>query len=190
MNDVLVEVCRQEGFDSVTTARNVYVDGDYDLVEAMESAGLKLPLICKSGVSAGQSDSHIMTVVFNKEGLRELKGPIVLQEYLNHYETLYKVFVLGDDLHIACRASLESVDPSCHLAAMGNVTFDSQKSFPSFSKPGVFLNNTVDIPHTSSEELLQVRLVHLLYMDPHISAVSLSRLTIIVSFHGYPHRVN
>ncbi len=56
----------------------------------------RFPFICKSAVSAGQSDSHIMTVVFNKEGLSDMSAPILLQEYINHYGQIYKVFVLGD----------------------------------------------------------------------------------------------
>ena len=38
---------------------------------------------------------------------------------------------------------------------MANVTFDSQKPLPSFSKPGTFISSSVDQLSVSSEELLK-----------------------------------
>jgi hypothetical protein len=58
------------------------------------------PAMAKSLVAAGSVESHEMGVVFNSEGLKKFKRPIILQEYFNHDAVIEKVSsCLGNSGH-------------------------------------------------------------------------------------------
>ncbi|TKY70034.1 Inositol-tetrakisphosphate 1-kinase 1 [Spatholobus suberectus] len=46
---------------------------------------LKFPVIAKPLVADGSAKSHKMALVFNHDGLNELRPPIVVQEFVNHW---------------------------------------------------------------------------------------------------------
>ncbi|KAI5659739.1 hypothetical protein M9H77_28532 [Catharanthus roseus] len=70
---------------------------------------LKFPVIAKPLVADGSANSHQMSLVFNKEGLKGLNPPVVLQEFVNHGGVIFKVYVAGD--HVTCvkRKSLRDI---------------------------------------------------------------------------------
>ncbi|KAF3335984.1 inositol-tetrakisphosphate 1-kinase 1 [Carex littledalei] len=93
---------------------------DSGLVEA-----LGFPIIAKPLVADGTARSHKMSLVFSREGLHQLKPPLVLQEFVNHGGVIFKVYVVGT--HVTCvkRRSLPDVSKETLLQcpAEGSVSF-------------------------------------------------------------------
>lgn len=56
----------------------------------------------------GSSESHQMAIIFNEEGLADIKPPCVAQTFVNHNAVLYKIFVLGDQYFVVERPSLKN----------------------------------------------------------------------------------
>jgi len=70
---------------------------------------LHFPILSKPIRACGTPDSHKMSVVFDREALKTLQFPCILQEYINHGAVVYKIFVLGDVVHCVARPSLRSL---------------------------------------------------------------------------------
>ncbi|KAI4314499.1 hypothetical protein L6164_027402 [Bauhinia variegata] len=70
---------------------------------------LKFPVIAKPLVADGSAKSHKMALVFNHDGLNQLKPPIVLQEFVNHGGVIFKVYVVGEYVKCVKRKSLPDV---------------------------------------------------------------------------------
>jgi Inositol 1,3,4-trisphosphate 5/6-kinase ATP-grasp domain len=51
-----------------------------------------------------------MGIAFNETGLRKFQTPLLLQEYLNHDRSLFKVFTLGDWFDVVTRSSLPNLE--------------------------------------------------------------------------------
>ena len=66
-------------------------------------------LIAKPLTAAGTKSSHHMGIVLAKDGLQRLKLPCLLQEYANHGEKLFKVYILGDSVWVFSRDSLPNL---------------------------------------------------------------------------------
>lgn len=97
-----------------------------DAVGLIESHGLKYPVIAKSLWADGRPGSHDIAVIWSNQGLEQLlcpnnqehdetrvskdatrlKAPVLLEQYVNHGECLFKVYVLGDQHVIVTRPSL------------------------------------------------------------------------------------
>ncbi|XP_061365678.1 inositol-tetrakisphosphate 1-kinase 1-like [Gastrolobium bilobum] len=71
---------------------------------------LKFPVIAKPLVADGSAKSHKMALVFKHDGLKELKPPIVLQEFVNHGGVIFKVYVVGEHVKCVKRKSLPDVE--------------------------------------------------------------------------------
>jgi len=93
---------------------------------------LRYPLIAKPLPAAGTKKSHCMGIVLNPKGLVKIETPCILQEYANHCATLYKVYVLGDDIHVFSRPSLPDLPSKPSELDLLNpyVEFDSQRPYP------------------------------------------------------------
>lgn len=116
----------------------------HKVLKHIENASLTFPLIVKPLTAAGTVESHRMMVVMARSGLKRVQFPCLLQEYANHDEILYKVYVLGDIVKVFPRPSFPNlpvgeslVDSEYkghrHLEAC--FEFDSQGIYP---KPGDF----------------------------------------------------
>lgn len=84
----------------------------YDAAALSDSgllAALRFPLIAKPLVADGTAKSHKMSLVYHREGLRKLRPPLVLQEFVNHGGVLFKVYVVGDRATCVRRSSLPDV---------------------------------------------------------------------------------
>lgn len=68
------------------------------------------PMIGKSTLSGGCSESHEMGVVFNLNNLDRFKRPVLVQEYLNHDGIIFKIFVIGSELSTKVKASLPNFE--------------------------------------------------------------------------------
>jgi hypothetical protein len=79
-------------------------------------------LVVKTIVACGTSDSHEMAIIFdvphlheviiNKENKYKIPLPVVVQQYINHNATLYKVYVLAEDTFVQARESIRDFEPS------------------------------------------------------------------------------
>ncbi|XP_058843553.1 inositol-tetrakisphosphate 1-kinase-like [Acipenser ruthenus] len=78
-----------------------------DTLEQIEKHRLTFPFICKTRVAHG-TNSHEMAIIFNEEGLKDIKPPCVIQSFINHNAVLYKVFVVGESYTVVERPSLKN----------------------------------------------------------------------------------
>jgi inositol-1,3,4-trisphosphate 5/6-kinase/inositol-tetrakisphosphate 1-kinase len=107
----------------------------YDAAALSDSgllAALRFPLIAKPLVADGTAKSHKMSLVYHREGLRKLRPPLVLQEFVNHGGVIFKVYVVG--AHVTCvkRRSLPDVssDVLQDASAEGSLSFSQVSNLP------------------------------------------------------------
>lgn len=79
------------------------------LADEIDMAGFEYPLIAKPLTAAGTKSSHHMGIVLARDGLQRLKTPCLLQEYANHGQKLFKVYVLGESVWVFSRESLPNL---------------------------------------------------------------------------------
>jgi len=79
------------------------------LADEIDDSGFEYPLIAKPLTAAGTKSSHHMGIVLARDGLQRLKTPCLLQEYANHGQTLFKVYVLGESVWVFSRESLPNL---------------------------------------------------------------------------------
>lgn len=84
-------------------------DGCDVLANEIDNAGFEYPLIAKPLTAAGTKSSHHMGIVLARDGLQRLKTPCLLQEYANHGEKLFKVYVLGNSVWVYSRDSMPNL---------------------------------------------------------------------------------
>ena len=84
-------------------------DGCNELANEIDTLQFSYPLIAKPLTAAGTKTSHHMGIVLARDGLQRLKTPCILQEYANHGEKLFKVYVLGDSVWVFSRESLPNL---------------------------------------------------------------------------------
>lgn len=87
----------------------------------LEKANVSYPFICKPIVGHGTL-AHDMLIVFNEKSLKDCKPPSVAQSFVNHNGVLYKIFVVGDAIHICERPSLKNFNAS---EGQDTIFFDS-----------------------------------------------------------------
>ncbi|GAB1600541.1 inositol-tetrakisphosphate 1-kinase-like [Argonauta hians] len=75
----------------------------------LKAANMKFPFVCKPQVAQGEILSHEMAIIFNEEGLKDVRPPCVAQSFISHNAVLYKVFVVGDEQFICERPSLKNL---------------------------------------------------------------------------------
>ena len=119
------------------------------------STMLTFPLIAKPLVAAGTVQSHKMIIIRRRDGMDKITIPCLLQEYVNHNEQLFKVYVLGDHVWVFARQSLPDL-PHGEGSTSDNMEyddsfleFDSQKTYPSLSD--FHINTTTTTTTTSTD---------------------------------------
>ncbi|KAH9322092.1 hypothetical protein KI387_016731 [Taxus chinensis] len=98
-----------EGNETFEVPRQNVVEKYEELTDLKILEGLKFPVIAKPLVANGTAISHSMSLVFNSKGLKTLKPPLVLQEFVNHGGVIFKVYVVGDFVKCVKRNSLPDV---------------------------------------------------------------------------------
>ncbi|CAN6231614.1 unnamed protein product [Urochloa humidicola] len=93
---------------AVATPKQIIVSGD-GAESAASAAVLRFPLIAKPVEVDGSAASHDLCLVYRGEGLRGIRTPVVLQEFVNHGGVLFKVYVVGDHATCVGRSSLPDV---------------------------------------------------------------------------------
>ncbi|KAK4886343.1 hypothetical protein RN001_002614 [Aquatica leii] len=74
----------------------------------LESNNINFPFICKPALGHGSKQAHEMLIVFNKDSLHLCKPPCVVQTFINHNATLYKIYIVGDQYCYIDRPSLKN----------------------------------------------------------------------------------
>jgi inositol-1,3,4-trisphosphate 5/6-kinase/inositol-tetrakisphosphate 1-kinase len=98
------------------------------LPQRLQQAQLQVPLIVKPLIAAGTKQSHYMTIVLQDKAIQHIPPKSLIQEYVNHNATLYKVYVLGESIHVYQRPSLPNLPVGS--GAIDVVEFDSQRPYP------------------------------------------------------------
>ncbi|KAF8410291.1 hypothetical protein HHK36_002817 [Tetracentron sinense] len=77
--------------------------------DAVNKAGLVLPLVAKPLVVDGSAKSHELSLAYDQYSLSKLEPPLVLQEFVNHGGVLFKVYIVGEAIKVVRRFSLPDV---------------------------------------------------------------------------------
>lgn len=113
------------------------------IAQRLRDAQMTYPLIAKPLQAAGTKISHHMTVLLQESSLDRIQNSFcLLQEYANHDGVLYKVYVLGNNVHVYQRPSLPNLPPlyrdgGSRSQGPSYVDFDSQRPYPRLSAFGV-----------------------------------------------------
>eukprot|EP00013_Stygamoeba_regulata_P021228 CAMPEP_0177657038 /NCGR_PEP_ID=MMETSP0447-20121125/15950_1 /TAXON_ID=0 /ORGANISM="Stygamoeba regulata, Strain BSH-02190019" /LENGTH=317 /DNA_ID=CAMNT_0019161323 /DNA_START=57 /DNA_END=1007 /DNA_ORIENTATION=- len=100
-----------DGVANVRTSRFIELrEIPAELSSVLAGAELSYPIICKTLAACGSAESHDMGIAFNEDGLRAFAAPLLLQEYVNHDRSLFKVFTLGDWFDVVTRSSLPNLE--------------------------------------------------------------------------------
>lgn len=112
----------------------------------LEEANVCYPFICKPIVGHGTL-AHDMLIIFNEKSLKDCKAPSVAQSFINHNGVLYKIFIVGDAIHVCERPSLKNFKAS---QEQDTIFFDSTL----ISKVGGKNSLTVLDPEDQNKEKL------------------------------------
>ncbi|KAL3924642.1 MAG: hypothetical protein SGARI_005994 [Bacillariaceae sp.] len=110
-----------------------------DLKQALQDKSLELstPLIVKPLIAAGTKQSHFMLIALNETAFDKIPPKSIVQEFINHGSTLYKVYVLGDFVSVYERHSLPDLPDDLSKATVDLVKFDSQRPYPKLKDFGL-----------------------------------------------------
>ncbi|XP_057546839.1 inositol 1,3,4-trisphosphate 5/6-kinase 4 isoform X1 [Amaranthus tricolor] len=131
----------KEGCSKIRGPHFLKVDkyNDLNLTEKLLEAKVSLPSIVKPQVACGVSSAHSMAIVFRFEDYKDLEVPLpaIIQEYIDHSSTIFKFYVLGEQIFHAVKKSIPNGDVLVQLLN-GNelkpLVFDSLKSLPTSEK--------------------------------------------------------
>lgn len=127
---------------SVPTHLVLGEDATYDdAIDSIERHGLTYPIIAKSLWADGRPGSHDIAVIWSSLGIRSLvehdansntlKTPVILEQYVNHGECLFKVYVLGSQKVMVTRPSLHLDDESSAPQDHGMQSVNRISAYPS-----------------------------------------------------------
>ncbi|KAH0931640.1 hypothetical protein HID58_008757 [Brassica napus] len=84
---------------------------------------LEFPVIAKPLDADGSATSHKMFLIYDQEGMKILKAPIVLQEFVNHGGVIFKVYVVGGYVKCVKRRSLPDISEEKIGTSKGSLPF-------------------------------------------------------------------
>ncbi|KAJ0261061.1 Inositol-tetrakisphosphate 1-kinase 1 [Hirschfeldia incana] len=84
---------------------------------------LEFPVIAKPLDADGSAKSHKMFLIYDQEGMKILKAPIVLQEFVNHGGVIFKVYVVGGYVKCVKRRSLPDISEEKIGTSKGSLPF-------------------------------------------------------------------
>ncbi|XP_070609130.1 inositol-tetrakisphosphate 1-kinase [Erythrolamprus reginae] len=142
-----------------------------DTLKQIEKNGIAFPFICKTRVAHG-TNSHEMAIIFNREALKAIQPPCVIQSFINHNAVLYKVFVVGESYTVVKRPSVKNF--SAGISDRESIFFNSHNvSKPESSSiltaldriEGVFERPNDDVIRAISKTLRQTLGISLFGID-------------------------
>ncbi|KAL7992641.1 hypothetical protein Chor_016897 [Crotalus horridus] len=113
-----------------------------------------------------------MAIIFNREGLKAIQPPCVIQSFINHNAVLYKVFVVGESYTVVKRPSVKNF--SAGISDRESIFFNSHNvSKPESSSiltaldkiEGVFERPNDDVIQAISKTLRQTLGISLFGID-------------------------
>ncbi|XP_031480433.1 inositol-tetrakisphosphate 1-kinase 3-like isoform X2 [Nymphaea colorata] len=117
-----LNLCSSSG--KIGVPKQLVVEGDPNSIpDAVNRAGLKLPLVAKPLLVDGTARSHELSLAYDQFSLSKLQPPLVLQEFVNHGGVLFKVFIIGETIKVVRRFSLPDVKKSERLHNVGVIQF-------------------------------------------------------------------
>jgi inositol-1,3,4-trisphosphate 5/6-kinase/inositol-tetrakisphosphate 1-kinase len=129
-------------------------DNTSNVQEQLQAEQLSVPLIVKPLIAAGTKQSHYMTIVLQESAtINRIPPNSIVQEYVNHDESLYKVYVMGTYVHVYKRTSLPNLPTDmASISTKDFVKFDSQHLYPSLQDFGITeaFDRTEQTPHDTS----------------------------------------
>ncbi|KAM5557969.1 inositol-tetrakisphosphate 1-kinase 1 [Rosa sericea] len=134
MLDVINAAFKAPRVENVGVPKQVLI---HDPAELESDLGLKFPVIAKPVLANGSAKSHQMSMVFSGEGLKKVETPILLQEFVNHGGTIFKVYVIGDYTECVKRRSLPDISDEQRTKLAGVVVPFSQISNEEVNIEGV-----------------------------------------------------
>jgi inositol-1,3,4-trisphosphate 5/6-kinase / inositol-tetrakisphosphate 1-kinase len=132
--------------------RHVTFDSPVGPGEKYDIGDLEFPVICKTRQAGGAASAHKMGIAFSEEGMHDFEPPFIAQEYFNHDNAVFKVFVLGDFVHTVTRPSV----PNLPESVKQTLFFDSQHPLEDQIRP--FLGDEVvqnSTPVEPSQDLVR-----------------------------------
>ncbi|CAL0325354.1 unnamed protein product [Lupinus luteus] len=116
-----LQISLQNG--TVQVPKQVLLNESKDFNEEEVGLSLKFPVIAKPLVANGTATCHELFLVFDREGLRELSFPVVLQEFVNHGGVVFKIYVAGNQVDCVKRKSLTDIPEEKLKRLNGSVPF-------------------------------------------------------------------
>lgn len=142
-----------------------------EFVEQMHIHGVQFPIICKPVTACGTPLAHLMSVIVRIDDVMKLiKPPCVVQQFLDHDSTLYKVYVLGEDVMVFRRPSLPDLDLNQPIVS---VEFDSRSNYPTL---GDFYRADCDYPIPKSTIMTGEKLNEKLPIPIHLFELAAHRM--------------
>ncbi|CAI9266276.1 unnamed protein product [Lactuca saligna] len=105
----MLEPVSQLNIPQLKIPNQILVRDAESLKNVETTSGLNFPVIAKSLLADGTTKAHDMSLVFNHDGLMKeikLEPPMVLQQFVNHGGTIFKVYVADDYVKCVKRSSL------------------------------------------------------------------------------------
>eukprot|EP01124_Arcella_intermedia_P032519 TRINITY_DN7604_c0_g1_i1.p1 TRINITY_DN7604_c0_g1~~TRINITY_DN7604_c0_g1_i1.p1 ORF type:complete len:198 (-),score=24.83 TRINITY_DN7604_c0_g1_i1:47-640(-) len=113
------------------TVKDLYIPQSFVLSDGEEvPSDFPFPAICKTLEASGDLSSHEMDIVWNKDSIRTLRKPLMVQQWINHSSTLFKIFLIGESSFVVKRPSIRDIDNDIHPS----LHFNSQQ-FKSLQGP-------------------------------------------------------
>lgn len=100
------------------------------LLAQLQANSVTYPLLIKTSSAINSAYAHTLSVVYNYEGLLEsvsqYNESLIVQEFINHDATVYKVYSIGTDIRYYPRKSCANIKHITH----NQVTFLSNLPWP------------------------------------------------------------
>ncbi|EGC40315.1 hypothetical protein DICPUDRAFT_146695 [Dictyostelium purpureum] len=143
----------KEGGDFVKNPNFVLIDEQSqikDYSELLQKSDITFPCVCKPIKACGSEESHFMGIVFRESDLHQFKLPMLIQQFINHDGIIYKVFAIGDYIHVVHKKSIRNMNQN----ETELIKFDSQKPFPSTLLPTEDIESKVQTPNKETLKIV------------------------------------
>ncbi|XP_057748656.1 inositol-tetrakisphosphate 1-kinase 2-like [Arachis stenosperma] len=108
MLDSVPKLSLQNDVVSVSVPKQAVANDERTAIEGLDSVNLRFPVIAKPLAADGSASSHNLCLVFDREGLKSLNYPVVVQEFVNHGGAVFKIYVAGR--HVTCVRRMSLAD--------------------------------------------------------------------------------
>ena len=119
-----------QGQLSAVLTHAISITAQHGEEHVIDAAALRWPIMCKPLQASGSSSAHDMSILFNRAQVtlfleqHASHGKYLLQEFVPHNATIFKIYVINNTSHVVKRPSFPNLDTfgTDHVP----VRFDSQ----------------------------------------------------------------